>query len=617
MISRVYVYGVPGRWVGDVPAEIDEQLVLADRLRGDLVRLWRERGEAWGAVWSSDPRIAAVEEEIAAAETEAEVVAEQATRERSAARARGVTASSGRLSELRKVLREARRRRRELISVVRADRADDLARAEDNYRAGVRATYKTYCQDGALYWATYNDVLNQHRKAAARVAKTRAAGQVAQLRQRRFDGSGCIAVQLQRDQSRPPRSPARIADGQRGPWRNVLHLTPWVPPEQWAELSSAERRRRQVGQVRMNLGGGRWVTLPVLVHRMLPPDAEIIMARLVIRRIAGHRRMDLHVVVSLPDPAPPTGGPVVAVHLGWRRDPDRDWVRVATWRSTAPLAIPPDLDARHTQGAPVVADTDTTGQIVLPGSWWRRLQRHDQIQAERDLALDDIRATLVTWLHEHGPVQIGEHSIDAAEVTRWRAPGRFATLALAWRDTPPPAGTGLAAALEHWRRHDRRRWEGHAHGRARALAHRDDTYRRIAAWLARTASTILVDDTNLAALARHRDPALPPTAQHRAARQRTLAAPGQLRTILHSSPVPVTTVDHTGISRTHYRCGHLNPADDRYATSRVVPCDGCHSAYDQDASATLIMLAAHGHAPPPGHTTTNPHPPTPGEHPPR
>jgi hypothetical protein len=135
------------------------------------------------------------------------------------------------LAELRTVVREARRRRRELISEVRVACAEELVPVEERYRAGVRATYKTYCQDGSLYWGTYNDVLNQHRKTVAGVVKSRASGRAAQLRERRFDGSGCIAVQLQREKLMPARSPARIADGQRGPWRNVLHLTPWVPPE--------------------------------------------------------------------------------------------------------------------------------------------------------------------------------------------------------------------------------------------------------------------------------------------------------------------------------------------------------------------------------------------------
>jgi transposase len=52
------------------------------------------------------------------------------------------------------------------------------------------------------------------------------------------------------------------------------------------------------------------------------------------------------------------------------------------------------------------------------------------------------------------------------------------------------------------------------------------------------------------------------------------------------------------VTRTHHRCGHLNPADDRYARSRFVVCDGCGATFDQDGSATLNMLAASGHIPP-------------------
>lgn len=618
MSARVWVYGVPPRLGGApvvLPPEVDEQLRLAHSLREDLVSLWQARQDALGAVWSSEPRIAAVEGEIAEAEAEAEAAAKEAAKERSSARSRGITASTARLKEARATIRDGKNRRRELISEVRPSRRDDLAQIEAEYRAAVKATYKTYCQDGVvgeeqvrrkLYWATWNDVTNHHRVAERRIAKDRAAGKALQFGHHRFDGSGSIAVQLQREATAPARSPAMIAD-EEGKWRNVLHLSPWVPPEQWTALSRAQQRRQRLGQARINVGGRRTVTVPVLVHRMLPADAEITGARLVARRVAGRRRVELHVAVHLPDPPPVTTGPAVAVHLGWRRDPDRG-VQVATYQATGPLRIPVGLDSRFTPGAPVVPDTDRTGRVVLPDRWFARVDAHDDIARDRDLALDKVRASVVAWLEQHRPVAWAGRELAAGDVARWKAAGRFARLAMDWRDNPPAHGGDLAAELEEWRRADRLKWEGQAHGRAGALAHRDNTYRRVAAWLCGTAGKVVYDDTDMTAVARRPDPGvdpeLPTVVEQRAARQRTLAAPARLRQVLSSAAagrgVPEVTVSHVGASRTDYRCGHVNPVDGRYAASRMVMCDGCGRPYDQDKSATSLALAASGDMPPPG-----------------
>ena len=593
MAVVVYRYGTP-HWA-QVPAEVDEQLRLAHSLREDLVSLEHQRQDAVAAVWSAYPRVAELEETIAAGELEAEELGRAAAKERSAQRGRGKTDSSARLTEVRRAVRDAKAARRAEISVVRDQAADQLQAASDAYRAAVKATYAEYCQDGSLYWATYNDVHDHHRTAVKRVQQARAQGCPADLRHHRFDGSGAVAVQLQRQAGVPPRLPATVADGS-AKWRNVLHLSPWVDPDEWGALPRAEQRRRRLGAARFAVGGGRVVEVPVIVHRMLPPDADITWARLVVRRIGGHRRVEVHVTARVPDPQPAASGVVAVLHLGWRRDGD-DVVRVGTWRTTERVVVPDGL--RDV----VVADTRRTGRVVLPPRVVARTAAHDAIRADRDTALDKVRASLAGWLHHHGAVtRDGGPDVTEAVVRRWRAPGRFARLALDWRDNSPEQGEDMAAELEAWRVADRHLWEPEAHGRDGALAARDDAYRRAAAWLTGACGVLVVDDTVLSEVARRpnpeREPELPTVVVDRAARQRTMAAPGRLRQLMvvaaERRGVRVVTVPHTGITRTHYRCGYVNPADGRYAVSRVVVCDGCGDSYDQDASATLVMLAASG-----------------------
>lgn len=179
-------------------------------------------------------------------------------------------------------------------------------------------------------------------------------------------------------------------------------------------------------------------------------------------------------------------------------------------------------------------------------------------------------------------------------------------------DANPDAATAeLAAALESWRRVDRKLWESEAHGRAGLVDARDDAYRRAVAWLMDNAGKLVVDDTVGSEMAARPDPGvepeLPTAVVERAAAQRQLAAPYRLRELAviaaQRRGVEVAKVAHAGITRTHYRCGHLNPADDRYAASLIVTCDGCGQGYDQDASATLMMLASSGDVPLAGHGT--------------
>jgi hypothetical protein len=76
-----------------------------------------------------------------------------------------------------------------------------------------------------LYWGTYNFVFANHNTAVQRIRSRRLDGGPANLRHHRFDGTGTIAVQLQRTATTPPRTPALVADPA-GRYRNVLVL-PW------------------------------------------------------------------------------------------------------------------------------------------------------------------------------------------------------------------------------------------------------------------------------------------------------------------------------------------------------------------------------------------------------
>jgi hypothetical protein len=343
--------------------------------------------------------------------------------------------------------------------------------------------------------------------------------------------------------------------------------------------------------------GGCHVELPVIIHRMLPAEADVTDARLVVERVAASRRVRLNVTAKIPDPELAETGPTIAVHGGWRHEEDGG-IRVATWRADHPVAIPSHLHLL------VRRESDRSGIIVLPVDCIRRQETADRLRSGRDHAIDRMREQLVAWLGAHPPKE-GEYP-TGAEVSRWRAPRRFAQLALAWRDDPPACGAGVAAELENWRRFDRKLWERQEHGRRKQLARRDDAWRKVAAWLARTAGRIVIDDTDYGRLARAAATAeeqsnIPAEIIAARARQRIHASPQGLRGAITAAAdrrgALITTVTSRDLSRQH-TCGHVHSEMPR---THEVLCHGCGDTYDRDANAVALMLtrASSKNDPPP------------------
>lgn len=567
MTVIVHTMGVHYRWMRDMPEALRQQLWLAHNLREDLVTLQHQHEDAVRAIWSSYPQVGAAEARLTAAETEAAAAAKEVATERSRQRSKRVTGPlADRLRAARAAVKVARQDRRDAIAAVRELAAEQLQAASDELRAAKKALYQLYCQDGDLYWCTFNDVRAHHETAARRIQEKRSQGLPAALRHHRYDGTGTVAVQLQRQAADPPRTPITMASAA-GKWRNQLAM-PWIDPDIWDEMSRADQAHAGRVTVRMRCGSvdgaPQWLDLPVQAHRWLPADADITGARLTVTRCGGHYSARLSITAKVPDPMPVTDGPTVAVHLGWLRHPAG--TRVATIRSDAPLEVPP----RRLQDVLRLDRDGLTGVVVLPAVVEARLARVAETQSVRDLARDAIRDKLAAWLDEHGPAPYRDREISAADVRAWRSPNRFAALALAWRDAPPPGGEDIAAIMETWRASDRLGWETCEHGRRRALGYRDDLWRQVAAELAGQAGRIVVDDTGVAALARDAvgRSALPNATQQQIDRRRGAASPGLLREQIVSTArregVPVVTVSAFDLSRTHARCGHVNPADDRY-----------------------------------------------------
>lgn len=584
----VFRFGAPtrgGQHAYRLPDRAVAQLRLGHELGNRLVELALRKDERIAVVWSMYPQVAAAEAVLAAAEEKAQQAARAVAQAKIAQRTRTPTDPAvDDLRAARKAAKEARIARREAIASVVTDAKAHLEAAVTEHRAAVKALYGEFVQARGLYWATHNDLVDHSRAADRRVSEMRKQGRPARRRFRPWDGSGTLAVQLQRGAGEPLRTPELLASGG-GKWRTVLQLPAETGP----------------GVVRFGLGSKLPpIEIPVKIHRLIPPAADIIGARLVVERVAGRQVISVHLTAKIPVGSKKDGdGPTIAVHLGWRRDGENRSVRVASWRSDTDLTVPDRL--RNL----VVKDTSASGRIILPGAWRDRMNEFDQVRSVRDLALNQIRDQLVAWLRENPPQEANadQRVVTIGQVHAWRSSARFARLALEWRDHPPRGGEKIAAQLESWRRADRAAWEREANGREKAIGRRRDAYQQAAAWLASTAAMIVVEDTDLAALiGRSKRGTLPGVVEDRAAAQRVDAAPGELRTAIVTAAareqMPVVVVKHQAITLTHHECGHANPADERWAADEKVLCDGCGRVFDQDSNATRGMLARAAQWPP-------------------
>lgn len=597
MAVMVYKYGTHSRT--RLPEEALAQLRLAHRMRNALVEAHLGHEQQIKDLWSGYPQVADIEVDLETAETEATRLIEQARSEHSKDRTVATrTTTAAALREARAQVKALKAARREAIGEAYLILKPQLEAAKAAHKELLKAIRQDYAAQG-LYWGTYNAVLDDHHTAVKRITANRKAGQAAALRYKRWRGEGTLTVQLQRAAADPVRSPATIASGGMEKWRNVFRLSGVdANPTAVASMTDAERKRSGAdrGTMLFSLGAGRTaVEIPITVHRPLPPNADITGVQLTMRRIASREEISVAVTVKVPDPDPPQGLPPVALHVGWRQRGDGS-IRVGTWASTVPLAMPV-----HLSDVVITHDGGRWGEIVMPAGWLDRAGKPAALRGQRDVAMAPVQGKLASWLDDHPqPGEDDGPELNGAVVRKWRSAGHFAALALRWRDTPPPGGGEIAALLEAWRRQDKHLWNWEANLRRKLAARRDDAWRRVGAALTSQAGLLVVDDANLAQMRRRPDaadddPVLPGTVQQQAHARAALSAPGRLRELVRGAAlrrgVPVREVPAAHLSRTCQRCGTVADAHPRYATSATVACPACDHTYDQDRSAVVLMLA--------------------------
>lgn len=596
----VYRYGVPTRWGGkpvDLPEEAFRQLRQANDLRNSLVEAERAHEDEVVAIWATDPACAAAQQAVVAAEQAVAEVERRAKTERSKDRttiARDATAAD--LAITRDALTATRKTLKAAQQAAYPALKADFAAARARVNALTAAGGPMSCANTDLHAATYSDVVDGHKVAVAELGRRKAAGRWGQMRFHRWDGSGTLRAQLQRQAGDPVRSPVLLAAGG-GKWANVASFTPLAPhtdrvvpdPVHGTKVLSGRDRMRML---RMTLGRGQHMELPVVMHRPLPDGADVTDVRVTRRRVAGGYRLSVQVTCRLDDVPCKPAGHVAGVNIGWRSF-GADGVRVAVVLATR-LPAPP----AHLAGVVRLSDDRRVAEVFMPRRWSEALARTAGLRAVRDKALDTLRAQLVAVLPVDGV------DVTAAEVARWKSPARFVRLSRTW-----PAGHDFAARLEAWRLQDRHLWEWEAHERDQVVARRRGAWREVAAWLTGNVTTVAVETTSLPDLAEVPDVGDEDDRQARLARaQRQLAAPGELRQAIRQAArrrgTSVEETDPKRVSVVHAACG-ASISRAALTDQATVACPGCGHTFDQDFNAAANLLArALTMRPPPGTART-------------
>ena len=328
--------------------------------------------------------------------------------------------------------------------------------------------------------------------------------------------------------------------------------------------------------MRLRVGGDRseptYLTIPVVLHRPLPPDG-------LIRQVSVHReRVGPHdggnpylwkavfIAETSEEQAVPIGRGRLSLDLGWRLIGEE--LRVGYWRD----------------------DAGNTGEVRLPERIINGLRKCEDLRSIRDQHFNVARATLRAWLAEAGSVPDWLRD-ETPHIAQWRTPERLTGLVWRWKDQRFTGDTDIYERLEAWRKKERHLWAWEANSRDQLLRRRLHLYREFAARVAKTCEEVVIENFDLRAIAdlKKQGKDLPAPARH----NRVLAAPSELRLALKNActreGVKIVQVDSQNTTRACHNCGSIEHWD--AGAELRHRCSACGIEWDQDLNAAANLLA--------------------------
>ena len=626
MPTTVYAYGVHYKWARRLPDNVFQQLRLAHALREDLVTAFHGYEAGKAVVWARFPDVAAAETVVNDALVE-KAAAERAVKDlRIAQRTKNISGPDADLARAReKAANTALRAARKALKAAK-DAAYASGSTKDDFTAN-KSAWKRAEMDArlrrekeGLYHDTVFQVASDHATAIKNLERLREEYSKApdksnlvwpEMRHHSFDGTGTLATSLKGRKGVNTRTIDEVGRTD-GPHANTFCL-PLPDQGSWDAMTLSQQRHsgRTTARFRVTAGLVRSTPdavaeIPLQVHRLPPEDGVIKTALLVVKKIGSRRVATVNLRIEVPGADPVGEDSTLAVHFGWRREGD-DAVRAMTWTGSEPLTSWPHIVASERYPALEtclhVSRDLCSGTVILPDAWMAKALSTDELRAERDESINEIRQVLLDWIGLVGPVPHPSRTdpdtgqpemITVTSLSLWKKPIRFIRLALDWRDVPPslPRGRDIADALESWRVSYKRLQDSHNGASTKAGRRRNDMYAQVANLLVGTYGHVVLDEVNHADLARlpGSNEELPKDVANRLNRQRSMTASATLRSKILSvaarEGVPVTKVESAGVSVEHAACGTVNV---RWNGKMTIDCIGCGLTYDVDDNAVELI----------------------------
>lgn len=541
-------------------AAVRDAMFRAHQYRNVLVEVERGRRAAMREAEAAYGNGPALLEAVETAETFVQAALELRNKERMA---RGNKKDT---PEVKEMVRDATDAKKSAVAAWRDYRRslvdDPRMQAErdriNNLAGDLRRSARSHCN---IYWGTY--ILIEAADEASRKQPLYEGAKPNDPSFVRWQGEGRIGVQLQGG------LPSEDAFGS----STLLRIDP-VPEEAWHSPTRGVRRKKSRTCLRIRVGSHPdktpvWAVFPMIMHRPLPQGSTIKNATVSLHKIGPREEWSVQITVALADGfvrrrSVPADG-AVSVDLGWRTT--QTGIRVATYAST----------------------DGTVEHIELPDTWISQLRKADDLRSIRDKNFLATKTSLITSIEGLNlPEWMRRYT---ATITHWRSPDRMANFVRFWKDRRWVGDQEAYEAAEAWRYQDFHLWQWETSQRKKALRHRREIYRCLAAKLAAKYRTVVLEDFDLRPVVIAKPPAhavddtvSTPGARH----NRQMSAPSELVGALKNAFADVSIVDGANTTKTCHACGSLEEYNAKENIHHA--CSSCDAVWDQDVNAAKNLL---------------------------
>ena len=445
---------------------------------------------------------------------------------------------------------------------------------------------------------------------------------------KRWTGEGKVVVQLQTDKGLPVE---KMSD----PNNKWLIITPveggvWVPgthkktldPNELVNVISHENGipikkqvtraeqmqsqlhldadghpMRYVGntRVRMRIGSDSkkkpiWCDFTIEMHRPLPAGNKIKWAWLRRTRVGPNEKWEFQVtleeVVGLtaPDPRRAVDG-FVAVDVGWRLNADSA-DRDCGFKSEEHEDLVHSSGCRRTdlRVAKWVGSDGKTGEIRLPKRWLCAYYKVHDLVSIRDKDFNQVVAALLQWTKQHDVPEWMKESLRYAH--NWNKPPKLIKLYRHWTTNRFPGDESGYTAIQNYYRRDQHLYAYESHLRNQVNDYRANLYRTEVAKLSRRFKTVVLEDIDMSALAKRKEPEDAHLEKDAARLHRNAACISSLRTFFKEK-MAVRKINPAGTS---YICNGCGEASFKGNSDATLICGSCGREWDRDENAALNIL---------------------------